>query len=196
MAVEGNIRAGGATLSWLARTVGMTRAQLAALAVDAPSQGVHLVPAFNGLAAPWWDPQAVAVISGITLGTGLPQIARAALESIAFQVEDVVNAVSQTAAPVEVLLTDGGASANPFLTQLQADISGRTVRRALDADLSPLGAAHLAGKTVGLWDQTTLSELNRPRETFEPHTTPDQRAEQHAGWQVALARSRAQHTAT
>ena len=196
LAVEGNIRASGATLGWLARTVGSTPGELATLAETTASDGVYLVPAFNGLAAPWWDNQAVGVIAGLSLGTGLPQLARAALESMAYQVEDVVDAVSRTVAPVDVLLADGGGSANPFLMQLQADISGRTVRRALDADLSPLGVAHLAGTTIGLWDQTALAALPRSREAFAPGTSVDDRSRSRAAWRAAVARSRGQAPAT
>jgi len=190
LAVEGNIRASGATLSWLARTVGSFPGQLAALAANASSDGVHLIPAFNGLGAPWWDSQAVATISGLTLGTGMPQLARAALESVAFQIEDVVQAVSDTVAPVEALLADGGASANQFLMQLQADLSGRTVQRALDADLSPLGVAHLAGKITNLWDTASLTALPRPHQIFQPKMTDDDRAARQHAWKVALRRSR------
>ncbi|GAA2019958.1 glycerol kinase [Nakamurella flavida] len=191
-AVEGNIRASGATLGWLARAVDSTPARLAALAETADGGGVHLVPAFNGLGAPWWDNEAVGTISGLTLGTGLPQLARAALESIALQVEDVVHAVDDTVAPVPELLADGGASANPFLMQLQADISGRTVRRALDADLSPLGAAHLAGRAVGLWDTTALAALPRAHQDFVPRSTAEERERGRSAWRAALARSRGQ----
>lgn len=98
-ALEGNIRATGATIAWLARMTGTDPASLAALAAAATSDGVRIVPAFNGLGAPYWDPDAVGLISGLTLGTGLAQIARAALESVAFQVEDVVAAVD-AAGPV------------------------------------------------------------------------------------------------
>ena len=91
------------------------------------SDGVHLVPAFGGLGAPWWDDEAVGLFSGLTFGTGAPQLARAALESIAFQVEDVVAAVHREVAPVQTLLADGGPTANRVLMQLQADTSGRRV---------------------------------------------------------------------
>ena len=190
LAVEGNIRASGATLGWLARTVGSTPGELAALAETAGSDDVYLVPAFNGLGAPWWDNQAVGVIAGLTLGTGLPQLARAAIESVVFQVEDVVEAAAGSAGPVDVLLADGGASANPFLMQLQADISGRTVRRALDADLSPLGVAHLAGKTVGIWSSAEVAGLPRRRQEFRPASTAGVRSRQLGAWRAAVARSR------
>jgi glycerol kinase len=147
LAAEGNIRSSGATVAWLAELLGSTPERIAELALGADSDGVHLVPAFGGLAAPWWDDAAVAQISGLTLGTRAPQLARAALESIAHQVTDVAEAMG----PVSHLLADGGASANDDLMQTQADLSGLPVRRARAGNLSALGAAHLAGRSAGLW---------------------------------------------
>ena len=189
-AVEGNIRSSGATLIWLANLVGSTPGALADLAATADSEGVHIVPAFNGLGAPWWDRDASGLIDGLTLGTALPNLARAALESVAYQIEDVVAAVHDAVAPVRVLLADGGASANPVLMQLQADISGRSVHRALAGDLSPLGAAHLAGLATGYWSQQDLSALPRPRRTFDPRSDPATIATRRQSWQTALSRSR------
>jgi glycerol kinase len=189
-ALEGNIRASGATLSWLARTFATTPDALAALAADAASEGVHIVPAFNGLGAPYWDRAAVGLLSGLTLGTGLPQIARAAIESVAFQVEDVVAAVDRSGIPVTTLLADGGASENSVLMQLQADISGRVVARARNADLSPLGAAHLAGMHVGLWSRAELNKLPRARDQFNPTTSEAVRVGLLKDWQLAVARAR------
>jgi glycerol kinase len=103
------------------------------------------------------------MITGLSFATGLPQLARAALESVAFQVEDVVAAVEIAGPPIHTLLADGGASANPVLMQLQADLSGRAVHAATDADLSPLGAAHLAGRAIGIWSDNDLESLPRPR---------------------------------
>ena len=188
-AAEGNIRSSGSTLAWLARAVDSTPAELAALAADAAADGVHLVPAFSGLGAPWWDRSAVGTISGLTLGTGLPQLARAALESIAFQVQDVVAAMDRIV-PVDVLLADGGAAANPVLMQLQADVSGRRVERADEADLSALGAAHLAGLQAGLWTRAEVKGLSRERVVFRPEWSPDSRSAAAAAWRAAVRRSR------
>ena len=188
-AVEGNIRSSGATLIWLADLVGSTPSDLAEIAKDADSDGVHIVPAFNGLGAPWWDAEATGMIDGLTLGTALPNLARAALESIAYQVEDVVASVHDIVAPVDVLLADGGASANPVLMQLQADISGRTVHRDVAGDLSPLGAAHLAGRAIGYWSHQELVELPRPRTTFEPEM-PESRNDRQRSWHAAVTRAR------
>ncbi len=193
-AVEGNIRSSGSTLSWLARLVGSTPGALADLAADATTGGVHLVPAFNGLGAPYWDRSAVGLIPDLTLGTELPQLARAALESVAFQVEDVVAAIDSAGSEVATLLADGGASSNSVLMQLQADIGGRAVAQATDADLSPLGAAHLAGHAVGLWSEADLEQLPRGRRQFRPHTTAEQRRRLQQGWATAVKRARVART--
>jgi glycerol kinase len=189
-AVEGNIRSSGATLSWLARAVGGDPAGLAYLANAASSDGVYLVPGFSGLGAPYWDSDAAGIITGLTLGTGLPQLARAALESIAFQAEDVIAAMETAAAPIRTVLADGGASRNSTLMQLQADLSGRDVHRASDGALSALGVAHLAGRTAGVWTQADVDALPRPHDPFRPACTASYRADRRAGWHAAVQRSR------
>jgi glycerol kinase len=188
-ALEGNIRASGATLSWLARAVGSDPAALADLAATSTSDGVYVVPAFSGLGAPYWDPGAVGLISGLTLGASLAQIARAALESVAFQVEDVVSAVDAST-PVRAILADGGASRNSTLMQLQADIGGREVHRAIDGDLSALGAAYFAGRAAGIWNDQDLDRLPHRQERFQPLSSEDERARMLAGWRSAIDRSR------
>jgi glycerol kinase len=188
-ALEANIRATGATLTWLARLLGTTPDELAALAADS-SDGVHVVPAFGGLGAPWWDDTASGLVSGLTFGSGAPQLARAALESIAFQIEDVVAAMDAGAGRIDTLLADGGPTANRTLMQLQADTSGRRVSRALARDLSALGAAHLAGLGAGVWDRAALEGLARPREDYEPAAGAAEREARLAAWHAAVARSR------
>jgi glycerol kinase len=187
-AFEGNVRSTGATLTWLANLLSTTPDALAAQAA-ASADGVHLVPAFGGLAAPWWDDEAVGLISGLTFGTRVPQLARAALESIAFQVEDTVAAID---APVDTLLVDGGPTANRTLMQLQADTSGRAVARSLTPELSALGVAHLAGRVAGVWTQAQLEALDRPRELYVPREAPESRQARVAGWHAAVARARYQ----
>jgi glycerol kinase len=189
-AVEGNIRSSGATLGWLSRCVGRTPDELAALAAEASSDGVHIVPAFNGLGAPWWDAEAAGLISGLTMGTGLPQLARAALESIAFQIDDVVDAAEHILGPITTLLADGGPSANPVLMQLQADLSGRLVHRSGLEALSALGAAHLAGYVIGLWNRADLDGLPRPHDVFVPDLPAATRGDLRAGWHGAVRRAR------
>jgi glycerol kinase len=188
-AFEGNIRSSGATLTWLAELLGTTPPALAELAAPS-SEGLHLVPAFGGLGAPWWDDAAVGLMSGLTFATRAPHLARAALESIAFQVEDVVAAVDREVRPVDVLLADGGPTANPTLMQLQADTSGRRVEVARDRELSALGAAHLAGVGAGVWSRSRLEALERPRDGYEPVEPAASRGRRIADWHAAVARSR------
>lgn len=189
-AVEGNIRSSGATVAWAARLLGCTPAELAELAAGADSDGVHLVPGFSGLAAPWWDAAAQGVITGLSFGTGPAQIARAALESVAFQVADVVIAMDRAGVPIRTLLADGGASANPLLMQLQADVAGRTVVQSAEPDLSALGAGQLAGYSAGVWDTAALATMAGPRTVFEPALAQPDRAVRLRRWRQAVARSR------
>jgi glycerol kinase len=188
-ALEGNIRSSGATLVWLARLLGSSPGQIAAQAAD-DSGGVVLVPAFTGLGAPWWDDLARAVIVGMSEGSGREHLARAALESIAFQVEDVVAAVEQGTAPIEVILADGGPSANPVLMQLQADTSGRQVSTSQVSELSALGAAHVAGVGVGLWSLDDLDALPRPRTSYRPQSDDVRRRERRDSWHTAVTTAR------
>lgn len=174
LAVEGNIRSSGSTVAWLAELLGTEPDRIAAMAVDAGSDGVHLVPAFGGLAAPWWDDTAVGVLSGLTLGTRPAQLARAAVESIAHQVADVVDAMGGA----EAVLADGGASSNDLLMQIQADLLGVPVKRARTPNLSALGAAFLAG------------DFRPPLDYDEFRPRPGDRAAQRSAWRDALARAR------
>lgn len=189
-AVEGNIRSSGATMAWLARLTSTSTPDLASMAAGATADGVHLVPGFNGLGAPWWDPQAAGLLTGLTLGTRLENVARAALESIAFQVNDLLTAVRETGGPASILSADGGAAANPVLMQLQADISGIPVRRPGTSDLSSLGAAHLAGLAAGLWSFEDLDTLPRPHDQFTPAADAPWRDREVAAWRAAVRRAR------
>ncbi|WP_433478740.1 FGGY family carbohydrate kinase [Spirillospora sp. CA-142024] len=188
-AIEGNIRSTGATLTWLAGVLGLEPDDLAGRAAET-SEGVVIVPAFSGLGAPWWDDAAVGLISGVTFGTKAEHLARAALESIAFQIEDVLGAIERDSAPITTLLADGGPTANETLMQLQADTGGRTVERSLDRDLSALGAAHLAGLTHGLWSRGDLEALQRTRETYVPKTGEAERQSRLRHWHDAVRRAR------
>ncbi|HLL65815.1 MAG TPA: FGGY family carbohydrate kinase [Micromonosporaceae bacterium] len=189
-AAEGNIRASGAILVWLAGLLGTTPEGILRMAASADSGGVTLVPAFGGLAAPWWDDGAVASMTGLTLGTGPEQLARAAAEAVTFQVNDVVAAITRTGQPVECLLVDGGGSASDTLMQMQADVSGVPVLRARAQDLSALGAAHLAGLTAGVWTADEVAGLPRDRDTFRPAQDGPARDDRVAAWHSALARAR------
>jgi glycerol kinase len=189
-AAEGNIRASGSTLRWAAEIFGISVDELAALAERAESDGVTLVPGFNGLGAPWWDDGAVGLLAGLTLSSGRAAIARAALESIPHQVADVVEAFDRSGARVRELRADGGATRNETLMQLQADFIGRPVLRSRAAELSALGAAHLAGHAAGLWRLPDLVALPREHDRFEPAAPPAQRAAARDLWSRAVARSR------
>ncbi len=191
-AVEGNIRSSGATLAWLAQLTSSSPARLASIAADAEADGVHLVPGFNGLGAPWWDPAATGLLTGLTLGTRLENVARAALESIAFQVNDLLLAIREAAGDVSVCSVDGGAAANSGLMQLQADLSGIPVLRPKTAELSALGAAHLAGLAAGLWSLEDLDALPRPHDEFTPASSATWRNGKVASWRAAVRRARYQ----
>ncbi|TCN38335.1 glycerol kinase [Kribbella orskensis] len=189
-AVEGNIRATGATIRWLAGFLGLGPAEVIALAAASQSDGVQLVPGFTGLGAPWWDGSAVGLVSGLTLGATPAQLARAAVESIACQVEDVLAAVDALGTPVTTVLADGGASADDSLMQLQADLSGRVVRRSADGQLSANGAARMAGLGCGLWTEAELPGLTPAYDDFRPALDPGLRARRLAEWHDAVDRSR------
>ena len=193
-ALEGNISVSGAAVQWLGEFLGLEQpaesaAQLAARAKDAG--GLYLVPALVGLGAPYWNDAARGLISGLTRGSTVAQLARATLEAIAYQVRDVFD-VMQAEASVELhtLLADGGASRNNTLMQFQADIIGRPVLRTASADASALGAAYLAGLAVGMWQSLDeLEGLPRSYDRFEPGMPEAVRAERYAGWQTAVARA-------
>lgn len=188
-AFEGTIRSIGSTLVWLADLLGTSPEELAGMAAD-HSENVYLVPAFNGMAAPWWDDAAAALICGMRASTGRPQLARAALEAICHQVEDVVVALEDaTGVSVNTLLADGGPTSNRDLMQLQADISGRRIERSGETNLSALGAAYLAGLTVGLWQQDDLAHLAAQTTTFEPRLPEERRSVQRSGWNAAVSRA-------
>jgi glycerol kinase len=190
-AIEGNIRASGSTFAWLARTFARTPAALAEVARSVSANGgVYLVPAFNGLGAPWWDPDAQGLITGLTLGTEPGHIARAALESIAYQVEDILAAMSPATGPLPDLLADGGASQNQVLMQIQADISGRRVHASAVADLSPLGAAYYGGITCGLWTREDLHRWPREHTSYTPRLAEDARRALRGQWNAAVSRAR------
>ncbi len=188
-ALEANIRSTGRTLTWLADLLGVDADVLFDEAASASSEGVTLVPAFGGLGAPWWDREAVPVLSGFSLGTGRTQVARAALESIAFQVDDAVTAFAEAGGPLAELACDGGMTRSHALMQLQADISGLPVRVSATANLSALGVAHLAGLQLGWW---TWSELESETGTaaVPPRIDAEDRARLRSTWAGELARSR------
>jgi glycerol kinase len=163
------------------------------LAKSVPDNGgVYLVPAFAGLGAPHWDPYARGTIVGITRGTTAGHIARAAVESIAFQVADLLSAVRDDAGiDVPELRVDGGAAVNDALLQFQADLLGVTVVRPHVTETTALGAAYLAGLAVGFWDSTdTLARHWRVDRRFEPSQPASHSAARRTEWHEALNRSK------
>jgi glycerol kinase len=191
LAFEGNIRSAGSTLVWAADLMGVSTRALADLAAGAATaEGVHIVPAFGGLGAPWWDAGASATISGLSFGPSRASLARAALDSIAHQIADVVGAFRASGAPVERLLVDGGPTRNDQLMQFEADMVGAPVERTAVAELSAMGAAHLAWLTAGLWDRDTLARRERSAERFAPRLSPEARAYVRQAWARAVGRAR------
>ncbi len=188
-ALEGNIRASGATVAWVGRLFGLTPQEVADAAASSTSDGVHLVPGFGGLGAPWWDATTTGLIDGLTLGSTREQVCRAALDAVALQVMDLVDATRRCGATPTAVLADGGASVNDALMQLQADVADVAVHRSTAGELSALGAAHLAGLHTGLWDDETLRAREESRTVFEPAMSSQERASRRAGWHAAVARA-------
>jgi glycerol kinase len=193
-ALEGSIFIGGAVVQWLRDSLGLIRnsADIEALAATVPDNGgLVFVPAFVGLGAPHWDPYARGLLIGMERGTQPGHIARAALESIALQVADVIEAMDkETANPFRELRVDGGAAANDMLMQCQADIIGIPVLRPEQVETTALGAAYLAGLAAGVWDNPQqIQKLRGEGKRFSPN--PDRRtAEQkRARWREAVTRA-------
>jgi glycerol kinase len=193
-ASEGSIFVGGAAVQWLRDGLGLstTAAGVEDLAASVPDNGgVYFVPAFVGLGAPHWDPYARGAIVGLTRGTTAADIARAALESIAYQVADVVDAL---AADTEIrppeLRVDGGASTNRLLMQFQADLLGLPVIRPAVADTTALGAAYLAGLAVGFWPSAQDLPPQRISARFEPRMPRTAALALRARWNDALQRAK------
>jgi glycerol kinase len=194
-ALEGAIFVTGAAVQWLRDGLGMIRSadEVEALArtVD-DTEGVYLVPAFTGLGSPWWDPYARGTVVGLTRGTGRAHLARAALEAMAFQTRDVVDAMSAASGhEVRELRADGGASANDLMLQVQADQLQVPVARPVVQETTALGAAYLAGLAEGVWSSTDeLAEHWALDARFEPRISPGGADARHQGWRRAVERSR------
>ncbi|MGB6744774.1 MAG: FGGY-family carbohydrate kinase, partial [Terracidiphilus sp.] len=194
-ALEGSIFIGGAVVQWLRDNLKLisSSSEVEALAASVPDAGgVVFVPAFVGLGAPHWDPHASGTLIGLGRGTRPGHIARAALESIAFQVADVLEAVeSETGTPLEALRVDGGAAVNNLLMQFQADVLGVPVVRPQVTETTALGAAYLAGLATGFW--AGPEELRAKRhgdERFAPRMEAQERKERRAQWGRAVERSK------
>jgi glycerol kinase len=195
-ALEGSVFIGGAVVQWLRdglRAI-KTAADVEALAAEVPdSGGVYLVPAFAGLGAPHWDQYARGAMFGLTRGSNIAHIARAALESIAFQSADVLAAMEKDAGiKLTELRVDGGATANNLLMQIQADLLGVPVVRPKVLETTALGAAYLAGLAVGFWnDPSAIAQNWQVDRVFTPTLSRDRAGEMMAGWAKAVERSKA-----
>jgi glycerol kinase len=194
-ALEGSVFVAGAAIQWLRDELGLVRsaAETAEIAVTvADTAGVYVVPAFTGLGAPYWDAAARGAIVGLTRGAGRAHLVRATLESLAYQSRDVIDAMDEeSGVPLRELRVDGGASANDFLMQFQADILGVPVDRPSLVDTTAAGAAFLAGLGVGLWkDADSLVGRRRRDRLFTPSMPPERREALYAGWKAAVARVR------
>jgi glycerol kinase len=194
-ALEGSIFIAGAAIQWLRDKLGVLASAAASEAAAESAYdtgGVYLVPAFVGLGAPHWDAEARGMITGMTLGTTREHIVRAALESIAYQTRELIDAMqADSGETVEELRVDGGASCNNFLMQFQADILGRRIVRPADVETTALGAAYLAGLATGVWKNTGELEALWVRDrVFEPRMPEDRREELFEGWKRAVVRAR------
>ena len=193
-ALEGSVFVGGAVIQWIRDGMHLIQDSCDSeyYAQKVPDNGgVYIVPAFTGLGAPYWDPHARGTITGLTRGSGRAHIVRAALESIAYQTEDVLAAMRADAAyPLSALRVDGGASANDFLMQLQSDLSGVPVLRPRITEATAWGAACLAGLGVGFYRSRDEIPENRIAARFAPQIDDGERARRIHGWQRAIAATR------
>ena len=195
-ALEGSIFIAGAVVQWLRDGLGIIKssAEIETLASQTPDTGgVYLVPAFAGLGAPHWDPYARGVITGLTRGTKATHIARAALEGIAYQVMDVLEAMEADAGlRLKELRVDGGACADNLLMQFQSDLLGVPVVRPRVSETTALGAAYLAGLAIGFWkDQPEIARQWQVDRRFVPAMKTATRKQLCVGWAKALARAKA-----
>lgn len=194
-ALEGSIFVGGAVVQWLRDELHLVNdaadtEYFAGKLTD--NGGVYMVPAFTGLGAPHWDMYARGSVFGLTRGAGRNHLIRAALESIAYQTRDVLDAMAaDSGINVTSLKVDGGACHNNFLMQFQADIINRVVERPIITESTALGGAYLAGLAVGFWsDIDELAQKSQDNQRFEPQMSDEQRAKNYRGWQRAVEKAK------
>ena len=191
-ALEGSVFMGGAIIQWLRDELHMINSaqetEEIALKVK-NTNGCYIVPAFTGLGAPYWEPEAKGIISGLTRGVGRNHIVRAALDAIVYQVHDIVSAMEQDAGcKVSTLKVDGGASNNNYLCQTQADISDTTVIRPACVETTALGAAYLAGLAVGYWrDEADIEGSSKDFTEFKASMDAKERKDRLKGWSNAVS---------
>lgn len=190
-AIEGNVHCTGATINWMVKELNLIEnaKETESLATSIQDNGgVYLVPAFAGLGAPWWNPHAKAIITGMTLGTGKAHIVRAGLEAIAYQVKDLVDLVKNKAEiELKEVRVDGGPTKNAFLMQFQADMLDTKINRSDIEEASAIGAAIMNGLALKMWKN--LEEVSTLREKdnyFYPGITAVERENLHGGWVKAV----------
>lgn len=192
-ALEGSIFIAGAAVQWLRdglKIIGSAPESEAKAQEVEDTAGVYVVPAFAGLGAPYWDMYARGAIFGLTRGTEQGHIVRATLESLAYQTRDVLGAMEADAGlPMQALRVDGGATANDFLMQFQADILGVQVERPTVLETTALGAAYLAGIACGLWEKSQIAENWQRERLFEAEMPEAAREKKYKGWKKAVERS-------
>lgn len=189
--LEGNINYTGAVITWLKDDLGLINSpgETEALARAAnPADTAYLVPAFSGLGAPYWDSGAKAILCGMRRTTGKNEIVRAALDCIAYQIADIVQAMGVSAGlPIHELRADGGPTRNSYLMQFQSNIAQIPVRIPDAEELSGIGVAYAAGLSIGLYDKSVFNRLNRI--TYSPNMDQDERAIRYNGWKDAVQRA-------
>ncbi|NLB50373.1 MAG: glycerol kinase, partial [Clostridiaceae bacterium] len=191
---EGSIFVAGAAVQWLRDEMHLIKtaeeSEVLALQVE-DTQGCYVVPAFTGLGAPYWDQYARGTIVGLTRGVNNRHLVRATLESIAYQVEDVLQVMQEDSGiQLRALKADGGAANNNFLMQFQADLTGVSVMRPACVETTALGAAYLAGLATGFWPDIGALERNwKMDRVFEPAMSDADRQRKLAGWRKAVPRS-------
>ena len=192
-ALEGSIFIAGAAIQWLRDELGVIKSaeETAALAESIDdNHGVYLVPAFTGLGAPHWAPDARGLITGLTRGAGRAELARAALEAVVYQTADLFDAVAKDGAEAAALRVDGGMVANDWLMQFLADILNLPVERPKTLETTALGAAYLAGLQHGIYQSTDeIAECWRLDARFQPAMADGERSRLVAGWKEALRRA-------
>ena len=193
-ALEGSIFVAGAAVQWLRdglRVIDDAAETEAMASRVADNHGIYMVPAFVGLGAPYWDPEARGAIFGLTLDATSAHLARAALEAVAYQTLDLTEAMAgDGAATPSAIRIDGGMAANAWLCQCLADILEVAVERPRNFETTALGAAFLAGLATGVWDGTdALAATWKRRDVFTPKMGPDHRSQLIAGWREAVART-------
>jgi glycerol kinase len=194
-ALEGSIFVAGSAIQWLRDGMKLFKKASESEAAAVASQNdneVYVVPAFTGLGAPYWDPNARGSVFGITRGTTREDFIKATLQSLAYQSRDVIDTMKKDSGiDIPSIRVDGGASNNDYLMQFQSDILGIEIDRASDLETTALGAAFLAGLAVGFWkDLEDLKKEYKPGKVFKPKMSTDEREDLYTGWQEAVAATR------